>query len=362
MTDETEYEFDLAVSFAGEQREYARGVVRGIDDDLSVFYDEDNKAAMLGEDLIEYFTNIYQNRARYVAMFVSADYERKMWTNVERRSALARAAQQRTAYILPIRMDDTQLPGLLPTVGFVDARVEGLDGVISILREKLGVERVPATYSGRVPRTQADIDLLLALRPDFWEYWLYAGALYVGLAALEDKYRDYEMGYAPQTGEAYFGRDAFDFLRTVPATASNLVDNFNGIFRSDIQERAFGAYPDPGDPDRILHIAKRFLDVYEGLLDEAARIRGAALPSEFQDAQRAGAEFGAEAVQQIRDFIKECAESMDSLPELADAHADEDGALELRLVCTLTVDEQVTGRFTAGLEQGVQSILRDEQG
>ena len=53
MPGETEYEFDLAVSFAGEQRDYARGVVRGLDDNLKVFYDEDNKADMLGEDLIE---------------------------------------------------------------------------------------------------------------------------------------------------------------------------------------------------------------------------------------------------------------------------------------------------------------------
>ncbi|WP_155992796.1 TIR domain-containing protein [Nocardioides sp. URHA0020] len=360
MPDEPKYEYDLAVSFAGEQRDYVKGVVRGLGDDLTVFYDEDEKAKLLGENLIDLLTDLYQNKAKYVAMFVSAAYAEKMWTNIERQSAMARAAQQRTAYILPIRMDDTDLPGLLPTVGYLDARVEGLDGVIKVIREKLAGQRVAATYTGRVPETQADIELLLALRPRFWEYWLYAGALRVGLAALEGKYHDYEMRFASPTGEAYFGRDAFDFLRTVPARATNLVDNFNAVFQPEVQLRAFGAPGDAGDADRILHMAKRFLDVYEGFLDEAARIRGTALDDDFEDAQRAGAEFGSDAVGQIREFITRCVESMSAIPEMTAEWVEGDEPIELALAITLTVDEEVSARFTQGLDAGVQAMIRDE--
>lgn len=360
MPDEPQHEYDLAVSFAGEQRDYVRGVVRGLGDDVGVFYDEDERARLLGENLVDLLTDVYQNKARYVAMFVSQAYAEKMWTRVERQSAMARAAQQRTAYILPIRMDDTELPGLLPTVGYLDARIEGLDGVISVLREKLGNERVSASYSGRVPETQADIDLLLAIRPHWWEYWLYAGALRVGLDALEGKYRDYEMGFAPQTGETHFGRDAFEFLRAVPVRALNLLSNFNAIFHSDVQSRAFGEPGQPGDADRILHLAQRFLDVYESFLDEAARIRGTALPGEFEDAQRAAAEYGANAVRQIREFIAECIESVNSLPELAEGHSEDGEPLTLTLVIELTVDDEVSARFIEGIQKGVEEVLRDE--
>lgn len=351
MADETEYEYDLAVSFAGEQRDYARGVVRGLDDNLNVFYDEDNKADMLGEDLIEYFTDMYQHRARYVAMFVSAEYERKMWTNVERRSALARAAQQRTAYILPIRMDDTQLPGLLPTVGFADARVEGLGGVIAILRQKLGADRVSAAYSGRVPRTQADIDLLLALRPDWWDYWLYAGTLHVGMEALEHKYRDYELGFAPMTGEAYFDKDAVTFLRTVFARSTSLSRNFEAILTHEAQQRAFGEDSDSADAARIMHLAQRYLDTYEAFMDEAARIRGAALPDEYATAQAAASEFGAEAVKEFRAFVDRCVESMDTLPDVAADRSEDDDPLEITLTVRLTVNPEVSRRYRAGLRE-----------
>lgn len=360
MPDEPNYEYDLAVSFAGEQRDYVKGVVRGLGDDLSVFYDEDEKAKLLGENLIDLLTDLYQNKAKYVAMFVSAAYAEKMWTNVERQSAMARAAQQRTAYILPIRMDDTDLPGLLPTVGFLDARVEGLDGVITVLREKLGGVRVATNYTGRVPQTQADIELLLATRPDWWEYWLYAGALRVGLDSLEAKYRDYEMGFAVPTGEAYFGRDAFNFLRTVPVRANNLVNNFNAVFQSEVQSRAFGEPGEPGDADRILHIARRFLDVYEGFLDEAARVRGTALPDEFEEAQRAAAEFGSDAVREIRGFVARCVESVSALPEMVEGRAESDEPLEVALQITLTVDEEVSTRFLRGMKDAADALMGDE--
>ncbi|MGB3441821.1 MAG: TIR domain-containing protein [Actinophytocola sp.] len=359
MPDEPQYEYDLAVSFAGEQRDYVRGVVRGLGDDVRVFYDEDEKARLLGENLVDLLTDVYQNKTRYVAMFVSQAYAEKMWTKVERQSAMARAIRQRAAYILPIRMDDTELPGLLHTVGYLDARFEGLGGVISVLREKLGNERVSATYSGRVPETQADLDLLLAIRPQWWEFWLYAGVLRVGLGALESKYRDYEIGFAPQTGETYFGRDAFEFLHAVPTRASSLINNFNAIFHSGAQSRAFGEPGQPGDADRIIHLARRFLDVYESLLDEAARIRGAALSDPFQEAQRAAAAFGSNAVQEIRDFVTECVESMNSLPELAESHSEDDGPLELTLIVKLTVDEEISASFIENTQRAVDEMLRN---
>lgn len=353
--DEQEYEYDLAVSFAGEERDYATAVVRGLEDDFRVFLDSDNKAELLGQNLVDYFTDLYQHKARFAAIFVSRAYAAKMWTNLERQSVMARASQQRTAYMLPIRMDDTQLPGLLPTIGYADSRIEGLDGIINILREKLGGEHVSATYSGRVPETQADVDLLLALRPNFWEYWLYAGALRIGLASLEDKYRDYEMGYAPVTGETYRDRDAWAFLRDSTDVAAALADRFNKVMDHDVQVRAFGERGTPGDAERIMHMARRLLDVYEGFIDEAARLRGASVPEEFQDAQEAAALFGANPIEEIRTFVAQAVDTMGGLPELVAEHTGNE-PLNLTLDITLSIDEAVTDRFLKGLERGLHSL------
>ena len=184
-------------------------------------------------------------------------------------------------------------------MGYLDARREGLDGIIKIIREKLGAERAPASYLGRVPQSQADIELLLAVRPDFWEHWLWAGTLRVRLDALEAKYRDYELGFAPLSGKSYFDLDAFKFLQTTPNNALALTNNINLLFREDAMERAFGKTGEPGDPARCIHLAERLIDTYEGFLDEAARIRGASLPDELREAQDAAGEFGSLAVEQF---------------------------------------------------------------
>jgi AbiJ-like protein/TIR domain-containing protein len=113
--------YDVALSFAGEEREYVYQVAeflkaRGID----VFYDEFEEAVMWGKDLAEHLNYVYGKGARYCVMFISENYARKAWPNYERRSAIVRAVSERQEYILPARFDKTEVPGLLPTTVYVD--------------------------------------------------------------------------------------------------------------------------------------------------------------------------------------------------------------------------------------------------
>jgi len=61
-----------------------------------------------------------------------------VWTNHERQSAQARGLTQRTEYILPVRFDQTEIPGLLHTTGYVEFAQHGVDGIADLLLEKLG--------------------------------------------------------------------------------------------------------------------------------------------------------------------------------------------------------------------------------
>ena len=102
--DEPDYQFDFAVSFAGEDREFVEEVVEPLKrSGIRVFYDSDYLADMWGEDMVEYFDDVYRVNARFAIMFVSRFYADKMWTRHERRSAQQltvrglRAAQPITA-------------------------------------------------------------------------------------------------------------------------------------------------------------------------------------------------------------------------------------------------------------------------
>ena len=105
---------------------------------MAHFFDERAPAEMWGEDLVTYLDRVYRRDARFVAVFVSAEYAEKVWTRTEFRSALARAIQEKGAYILPVRFDETELPGLLPTTGNLDARQLKPADVVNALLQKLG--------------------------------------------------------------------------------------------------------------------------------------------------------------------------------------------------------------------------------
>jgi TIR domain len=103
-----------------------------------VFYDEFLKATLWGKDLYQHLARIYKDRAQYCVVFVSKAYVSKNWTKHELRHAQARSFGNDREYILPLRIDDTVLPGLAPTIGYLDIRKIKIVQVAAALLEKLG--------------------------------------------------------------------------------------------------------------------------------------------------------------------------------------------------------------------------------
>lgn len=69
---------------------------------------------------------------------MSREYAERLWTNHERRSAQARALHEKgREYILPIKVDDTDLEGLPPTVGYVSIKEYSIDQIADLLIRKL---------------------------------------------------------------------------------------------------------------------------------------------------------------------------------------------------------------------------------
>lgn len=109
-------EYDVAVSYASEDLAYVRDVVERLEAaGIRVFFDKNEEAALWGRDLYEYFTDLFRSRATFVLMFVSKSYVAKRWTTVERRAAQSMAMEEYREYILPVRFDDAEMPGLLPS-------------------------------------------------------------------------------------------------------------------------------------------------------------------------------------------------------------------------------------------------------
>ena len=102
-----------------------------------VFFDEFVEEELLGKDLYSYLHNIYSTSSRYCVMMVSKSYSRRAWTNHERRGSQERTLNQAGGeYILPVMIDETKLPGLFSTVGYVSI-TRGAVYIATLIHKKL---------------------------------------------------------------------------------------------------------------------------------------------------------------------------------------------------------------------------------
>lgn len=115
-------QYDVALSFAGEDRHYVELVATKLREaSINVFYDKFEEIDLWGKNLADHLGAIYSN-SRYVVIFVSKYYADKVWPNHERQHAQARALRNQEDTILPARFDDTEVPGLPSTISYINLR------------------------------------------------------------------------------------------------------------------------------------------------------------------------------------------------------------------------------------------------
>ena len=147
-----EYAYDVCFSFAGEDRNYVEAVANHLTRaGVRVFYDRHERIETWGKDLYQFFSDVYRKHARYCMVFISAAYAAKLWTRHELRSAQARAFEENREYILPARFDDTEIPGVLPTVAYLDISNMPPGEFAEQIREKIDLTPKLATASPTTP-------------------------------------------------------------------------------------------------------------------------------------------------------------------------------------------------------------------
>ena len=136
------YKYDIALSFAGEDREYVEQVAILLKRfGVKVFYDKFEESNLWGKNLLDYLNEIYKDKARFTVMFISEHYRDKVWTNHERKSIQERAFRESSEYILPARFDDTEIPGLYSTVSYINLCEKTPHEFVNIILQKIEWEK-----------------------------------------------------------------------------------------------------------------------------------------------------------------------------------------------------------------------------
>lgn len=358
MVDEqTSHDFDVALSYAGEDRGYVSAVADGLREaGVRVFYDEFQVTDIWGVDLYGYLDDVYRKRARFTVVFISQSYAAKAWTSHERQSAQARAMNEVGPYLLPVRLDDAELPGLRPTVSYIDARQTLPHKLVELIRDKVGLEsnkrgtrndEAELVRSLGVPGTFEQRQRLLSERPYAWEYIFCASVMWEGKERLEGKWRDHGLRVPKRSSSILNADNIRKFPHEVIDYLQDFLKRISLVFSDDSKEWALGKPGEPGDPAKIDHYARRVVSFYEELIDWAAQTRGIKARPEYTRLAEIAAQLADLPLQLMRFFFNDFVQGISALPAriAAGEHID------FHITLKLDLDSAVTNAFLKEYER-----------
>lgn len=118
------------------------------------------------------------------------------------------------------------------------------------------------------------------------------------------------------------------------------------------RERAFGLPGQPGKPVLIEHIGIRFVEVYEEILDIAAKLRGTGVSKNMEPVMDSAAHLVDTPLKEISDFVDQLIVEADSIP---DRLAREE-PITIELTLTLTIDDEAMRRFDLEMKRVGQEL------
>jgi hypothetical protein len=132
------FEYDVVLSFAKEDRAKAEELASLLKArTITVLFDETPTVQLGGSDFVIHIAELYRTKAYYCMMLISGHYPLKAWTEAERRAAQEHSLRDANEYILPVRLDDTDVPGLTEASGFRDLRQTSMQSIVDGIEQKL---------------------------------------------------------------------------------------------------------------------------------------------------------------------------------------------------------------------------------
>lgn len=117
------FKYDVALSFASQEEHLAKRLTQLLQNKgIRVYYYSKYLADTWGKNLSQTSESIYTDEAQYCIVFVSEAYSKNRFTNLELDCIQARAFKQRSEYILPLKVDDTKIPGITSITCYFDLR------------------------------------------------------------------------------------------------------------------------------------------------------------------------------------------------------------------------------------------------
>jgi len=131
--------YDIALSYANTDAEFVSELVQHLKaKGIRVFDYNTRSSERIGENLREDTERIYGPDSRYCVLVTSEAYKVSYWCTEEAKVARQALSQKGSAHIIPIRIDNTELPGIEDLI-YADAS-DGATRIAERIYRKLGYE------------------------------------------------------------------------------------------------------------------------------------------------------------------------------------------------------------------------------
>ncbi|KAB7613301.1 TIR domain-containing protein [Amylibacter sp. SFDW26] len=133
-------DFEVAVSFPGEQRKYVSDVMKVLRKELGVdkvFYDLDYQAQLARPNLDTLLQSIYHKRSKLIVVFLATEYNEKEWCGLEMRAIRDIIKSKDDERLMFVKFDDAVIEGLFSIDGYIDAKVNKPRKVAEYILERV---------------------------------------------------------------------------------------------------------------------------------------------------------------------------------------------------------------------------------
>lgn len=135
---EARYLYDVAISYTSADAEHAAeiaGLLKA--EGIRVFFADDPECYLLGKKLPEELRRIYEGESRYCMVVASKSYLKSEHAVLELESAVERNRRENGDYLLVVKLDDVDLPGVPGTAVYLDR--DRVEMIAQIMCSKLGL-------------------------------------------------------------------------------------------------------------------------------------------------------------------------------------------------------------------------------
>lgn len=137
--DLTKHEFDVALSFPGEIREYVKSIALELERILgpnSYFYDDNYTAQLARPSLDTLLQDIYY-RSKMIVVFLSKAYQEKEWCGIEFRTIKEIIMERKYERVMFVKMSEGDIQGVLKTDGYIDGHRYSPQEIARFIQDRL---------------------------------------------------------------------------------------------------------------------------------------------------------------------------------------------------------------------------------